>query len=226
MNAKKILFTTLCFCSILQFIGCEKETLVSSEFLDYQTIANLELPFNGEWLVVWGGRTLNENYHASLKDQRFAIDVVQMKNGSTFIGNGTRNEDYHCFGDTLYAPASGQIVEMKNSVADNNPGKTNKKHLFGNYVIMDHGNGEYSVLAHFMKNSIVVNVGDIVTKGQVIGLTGNSGNSTEPHLHYHLQNRPSIGKGAGLPAQFQNYYADDVFVPVGEPLKNQIIRKN
>lgn len=77
-----------------------------------------------------------------------------------------------------------------------------------------------------MKNSIVVNVGDMLTQGQVIGLTGNSGNSTEPHLHYHLQNKPSIGLGEGLPAQFRNYYADDVFVPIGEPLKNQTIRKD
>lgn len=215
----------LCFYTILILYGCGKDTLLSSKYLDYQTIADLELPFNSEWLVVWGGRTLDENYHASLSDQRFAIDVVQIQNGSTFTGNGNQNEDYHCFGDTLFAPGSGKIVEMMNSVADNVPGRTNKKHLFGNYVIIDHGNDEYSVLAHFMNNSIVVNVGDYVAKGEVLGLTGNSGNSTEPHLHYHLQNRPSIGKGAGLPAQFREYYADDVFVSVGEPLKKQFVRK-
>ena len=65
-----------------------------------------------------------------------------------------------------------------------------------------------------------------MSKGQVIGLCGNSGNSTEPHLHYHLQNKPSIGDGDGLPAQFKNYYANDIFVTDGEPLKGQTIRKN
>ena len=184
------------------------------------------MPFNSDWFVVWGGRTLKENYHASLGDQRFAIDVVQIENGSTFKGNGARNEDYYCFGDTLFAPGNGQIVEMENSVAENIPRETNTNQLFGNYVIIDHGNVEYSILAHFMKNSIIINVGDLVTKGQVIGLSGNSGNSTEPHLHYHLQNKPSIGQGEGLPAQFRNYYENDVFVPVGEPLKNQTIRKD
>ena len=182
--------------------------------------------FGDEWFVVWGGRTIEENYHASLGDQRFAIDVVQIENGSTFTGNGAQNEDYYCFGDTLYAPGSGQIVEMEKSVVENLPGETNTNQLFGNYVIIDHGNAEFSVLAHFMNNSIIVDLGDLVTKGQIIGLSGNSGNSTEPHLHYHLQNNPSIGQGEGLPAQFRNYYADDVFVSVGEPLKDQTIRKN
>ncbi|MFX0558652.1 M23 family metallopeptidase [Maribacter sp. CXY002] len=77
-----------------------------------------------------------------------------------------------------------------------------------------------------MKNSITVTVGDMVTKRQVIGLVGNSGNSTEPHLHYHLQNNPSIMHGEGLPAQFRNYYANGIFVSVGEPLKNPEIRKD
>jgi hypothetical protein len=218
-----LFYILICFC-ILNLTGCEKDE-APSNYLDYQTVAELELPFNDDWFVNWGGRTKEENYHASLVDQRFAIDVVQIENGSTFVGNGAQNEDYYCFGDTLYAPESGQIVEMEKSVGENIPGETNTDQLFGNYVIIDHGSAEFSVLAHFMKNSIIVNVRDLVAKGQVIGLSGNSGNSTEPHLHYHLQNKPSIGQGEGLPAQFRNYYANDVFVSVGEPLKNQTIRK-
>jgi len=210
---------------MLNLTGCEKDEFPSN-YLDYQTVAELELPFNDEWFVVWGGRTKEENYHATLVDQRFAIDVVQIENGSTFMSNGAQNDDYYCFGDTLYAPGSGEIVEVEKSVAENIPGETNTNHLFGNYVIIDHGNAEYSVLAHFMKNSIIINLGDLVTKGQVIGLSGNSGNSTEPHLHYHIQNKPSIGQGEGLPAQFRNYYANGVLVLVGEPLKNQTIIKD
>ena len=225
MEAKHIRkFILFIFC-ILNLTGCEDD-IALEENLDYQTIVDLELPFKSTWFVVWGGRTIEKNYHASLTDQRFAIDVVQIENGSTFTGNGLRNEDYYCFGDTLFAPGEGQIVEMENLVPENIPKQTNKNQLFGNYVIIDHGNDEYSVLAHFMKNSITVTVGDMVTKGQVIGLVGNSGNSTEPHLHYHLQNNPSIMKGVGLPAQFPNYYANRVFVSTGEPSKSQEIRKN
>ncbi len=224
MNTKNIPFYIIsCFFALI-LIGCEKDEAPSS-YLDYQTIAALELPFNDDWFVVWGGRTKAENYHASLSDQRFAIDVVQIENGSTFIGDGKQNEDYYCYRDTIYAPGSGQVVEMVNSVNENVPGKTNKNQLFGNYVIIDHGNDEFSVLAHFVKNSITVEVGDLLDKGQSIGLAGNSGNSTEPHLHYHIQNKPSISRGDGLPAQFINYYANDFFVSVGEPLRNQTIRK-
>ena len=226
MITKKILLNILVFFCILNLIGCGKDEVVSSEYLNYQTIAELELPFTSDWYVIWGGRTLEENYHVSLVDQRFAIDVIKIENGSNFMGNGTQNEDHYSFGVTLFAPGAGQVVEMENSVAENIPGETNKEQRFGNYVIIDHGNEEFSVLAHFMKNSIIVNVGDLITQGQVIGLSGNSGNSTGPHLHYHLQNKPSIGQGEGLAAQFRNYYANDVFVSVGEPLKNQTIRKD
>jgi len=225
MNTKNILRYILFLCCILNLFGCEIDE-VPSDYLDYQTIAELELPFNDNWFVNWGGRTKEQNYHTSLVDQRFALDVVQIENGSSFMGNGKQNEDYFCYGDSLFAPASGQIVEMKNSVAENIPGNTNKNELFGNYIIIDHGNDEYSVLAHMITNSIIVKLGDTVSKGQLVGLCGNSGNSTEPHLHYHLQNQPSIGYGEGLPAEFNNYYADDKFVSKGEPLKNQTIRKN
>lgn len=219
-------FLSFLFCAFLMNLtGCSKEE-TPSNYLNYETIAELDLPFNGSWYVVWGGRTLSENYHASLSDQRFAIDVVQLENGATHLGNGTQNDDYYCYGETLHAPESGKVVKIKNSVAENIPGQTNGNELFGNYVIIDHGNDEFSVLAHMITNSIVVNVDDIVVKGEMIGLTGNSGNSTEPHLHYHLQNKPSISHGKGLLAQFKNYYADDVFVSSGEPLRYQTIRKN
>ena len=225
MHSKIIFFYIFICFYLLILIGCKKDD-VSSKYSDYQTIAELELPFNDNWYVVWGGRTIDENYHASLKDQQFAIDMVQMENGSTFMGDGTRNEDYYCYADTLFAPEPGQVVALEKSVSENIPGETNTSELFGNYVIIDHGNEEFSVLAHLIKNSIIVNMGESVSKGQVIGLCGNSGNSTEPHLHYHLQNKPSIGDGDGLPAQFKNYYANDIFVTDGEPLKGQTIRKN
>ena len=83
----------LCVFSLSIFISlsCANEE-DSSEFIEYELKTDLELPFNDSWYVVWGGRTIEQNYHSSLEDQRFAIDVVQFENGSTFQGNGSKKQ--------------------------------------------------------------------------------------------------------------------------------------
>ena len=197
-----------------------------SEYLNYETQTELELPFNEEWWVFWGGRTVSQNYHAAFRVQRFALDIVQRVNGSTHTGNGSQNEDYHCFGKQLNAPGNGKIVTVMNSVPDNIPGQFNADVPEGNHVIIDHENGEFSMLAHFKEGSIVVSVGDVVTKGQELGKAGNSGNSSEPHLHYQLQTNANPMNGEGLPAQFLNYYANETFVENGEPIRNQYIKND
>jgi murein DD-endopeptidase MepM/ murein hydrolase activator NlpD len=76
--------------------------------------------------------------------------------------------------------------------------------FMGNCVIIDHGNSEYSLLAHMQQGSVTVKVGERVTAGQVIGRLGNSGNSFGPHLHYQLQSSPQLFHGQSLPFRFQN----------------------
>ncbi|WP_298484180.1 M23 family metallopeptidase [uncultured Maribacter sp.] len=196
-----------------------------SNYLNYNTKINLELPFNGEWLIAHGGRNLSENHHASVREQRFAIDAFQKINGSSYLGDGKDNEDYYCFGKPLFAPGNGIVILVENTVIDNTPGELNPNQLAGNYVVINHQNDEYSFIAHFKQGSIIVNVGDQVVKGQKLGETGNSGNSTEPHLHYHMQTTKNLHNGEGLPAQFLNYYANDVLIERGEPIKNQIVKK-
>src|SRR4030042_3143803 len=73
----------------------------------------------------------------------------------------------------------------------------------GNAVFIQHSENEVSVLAHLKFDSVMVKVGDKVEAGQKIGLCGNSGNSSEPHLHYHLQNTPIIQDGTGIKCYFQ-----------------------
>ena len=99
----------------------------------------------------------------------------------------------------------------------------NPKQPMGNHVIIDHGNSEYSFLAHFKQGSLSVQKGDTVTLGQIIGLCGNSGNSSEAHIHYHLQNTAVFGSGEGLPAQFTNYLQDGELVQRGELEQGQSI---
>ncbi len=194
-----------------------------SDFLNYETKTELELPFNEEWWVFWGGRSVSQNYHAAYENQRFALDIVQRVNGNTHSGNGSQNEDYYCFGKRLNAPGSGKIVTVRDDVSDNIPGQLNGDFPEGNYIVIDHENGEYSMLAHFKEGSIIVSVGDTVLKGQELGKTGNSGNSSEPHLHYQLQNAADPFDGDGLPAQFLNYYTNQVFVDRGEPVQNEYV---
>lgn len=196
-----------------------------SEFLDYHTKAELRLPFEGEWFVFWGGRTVAQNDHAATLDQRFAYDILIMRDGSSHVGEGRRNEDYHCFGQAIVAPAAGVVVEAVGDLEDNVPGESDPQHPAGNHVVLDHGGGEYSLLAHFRKGTLKVSQGDTLEAGAPLAECGNSGNSSEPHLHYHLQNGPELFKAAGLPAQFQGYLADGKPVERGEPQKGQRIAR-
>ena len=195
-----------------------------SDYLNYQTKTELRLPFNGLWYVVWGGRLIEQNYHAAISPQRFALDMLVSKKGRTFAGDGTRNEQYFCFGRPVVSPGDGVIIEMIDGVVDNQPGVLNPLEPAGNYVVIDHGNNEYSYLAHFKQGSVAVIAGQRVKTGQYLGQCGNSGNSSEPHVHYHMQNTPYLNIGDGLPVQFKNYLADGKRVKLGEPTKGQFIR--
>lgn len=195
-----------------------------SEYLEYQTKTELSLPFRGEWYVFWGGRALSQNQHALAKDQRFAYDFVVMKGGSSHAGKGEKNEEYFCFGQPILAPGSGTVVAVQDGVEDNMPGVMNAGQPLGNYAIIDHGNGEFSFLAHLRRGSVRVKKGDKVKAGDRLGDCGNSGHSSEPHLHYHLQNTAEPFKGDGLPVQFREYIADGQPVAHGEPVRGQVIR--
>ena len=93
----------------------------------------------------------------------------------------------------------------------------------GNHVVLDLGNEEYLFIAHLQTGSVKVKPGDHVKAGDAMGLCGNSGNSSEPHLHIHLQTTPRFGDGKGLPLQFQHYEADKKPVDRGEPTRGQAI---
>lgn len=217
------------------------DTLIGDEgkqdedsYLNYQTLTDLELPFEEEWVVIAGGRTHSDGGHHFITrgtGQRYAYDIAKVTDDRLVSGDGSTNEDSYTFGARLNAPDGGKIISLENNIEDNiRPGVINENintsNLAGNYIMIDHLNGEYSLLAHFKKGTIIVSVGDTVIKGQEVGKAGNSGNSTGSHLHYHLQNTPDYLNGIGLPAQFSNYYEDDLFIERGEPVRGQIVSKN
>lgn len=164
----------------------------------------LILPFKGEWLVVWGGDTPEQNYHQNAPNQRFAFDILKTEaSGKTHKGDGAKNEDYYAFGQEIIAPADGVVTYVVDGIQDNKPGEMNKMYVPGNLIIIKHADGEYSLFAHFKQNSIRVKVGDRVTKGQTIGLCGNSGNSSEAHLHFQVQNAPFFEDEASMKVFFE-----------------------
>jgi murein DD-endopeptidase MepM/ murein hydrolase activator NlpD len=150
----------------------------ASGFLDYQTRTRLQLPFKDEFFVFWGGRSVEQNYHAAHAYQRFALDLLVVRDGRSHRGEGLRNEDYFCLVASILAPADGTVVEVVEGVADNVPGQMNAAQLTGNRVILDHGNDEYSVLAHLRQGSVRVAQGQVVRSGTHLGDCGNSGNSS------------------------------------------------
>jgi murein DD-endopeptidase MepM/ murein hydrolase activator NlpD len=164
----------------------------------------LSLPFKGRWLVFWGGDTGELNQHHEVPNQRFAFDLLGVgDDGKTQRGGGARNEDYYAFGREVLSPADGTVVEVIEGVRDNTPGSMNPYSAVGNCVMIQHRENEVSVLAHFQQGSIVVKEGEEVKRGQLLGKCGNSGNSSEPHVHYHLQNSPVLPDGLGIKCVFQ-----------------------
>ena len=199
-------------------------TAYDSPHLSYVPKTRLRLPFKGEWTVVWGGRTIEQNYHARTRDQRFALDLLMKKDGKTHAGDGAKLTDYYCYGQPVLSPAAGRIVWMRDSLPDNQPGGSDRKNPTGNCVIVDHGNQEYSLLAHMQPNSLRFKLGDPVNAGDVIGLCGNSGNTSEPHIHYHLQDGPVFHEADGLPPKFYDLFVNDVHADTAEVVQGQRIR--
>lgn len=200
-----------------------KPEAAPSPHLDYQTRAHLRLPFNGAWYVFWGGRTIEQNYHAAVRGQRFAYDLVKRVDGSSHRGDGKALEDYYCWNQPILAPADATVLEAVDGLPDQAIGTRNTEQITGNHVMLDLGQGEYALLAHLQHGSVAVKAGQHVARGQALGRCGNSGNTSEPHLHFHMQDAPEFGKGDGLPVFFEDYSADGKPVARGEPVQGQTI---
>lgn len=180
----------------------------------------MKLPFKGEWTVFWGGDTEALNYHVESKAQKNAFDIMIMdEKGLTHKGNGQANEDYYAFGKELLAPCAGEIVLVVDGIKDNVPGTLNPIYIPGNTVIIKTPNGEYVFFAHFKQHSIVVKQGQLVKTGDLLGLCGNSGNSSEAHLHFHLQNVEDMIVATGAKCFFDQLKVNGVLKSDYSPVK-------
>lgn len=147
--------------------------------------------------------------------QRFAIDWIQPgDDGKTYSGDATKNASYHAYGKDALAVADATVVETKDGIAENVPGPTRAvpitlETIGGNHVVLDIGGGAFAFYAHLQPGSLKVKVGERVKRGQVLGLVGNSGNSTEPHLHFHVQDGANPLASEGIPYAFDAFELKD-----------------
>lgn len=179
----------------------------------YTQRTDLIFPFRGNGIVTQASAANGGHRNGS---GQFAIDAMAL--GENYAPQKTAafavNTDVVGFGRELIAPGAGVVAIARGDRPDQPvPGESNEDfHLPefrgagdpGNHVIIDHGNGEFSMIGHLMAGSLAVRVGERVTQGQRIGALGNSGDSFAPHVHHQLQDGPAWQPASGLPCRYTN----------------------
>lgn len=188
-------------------------------------------PVEGRWFVASSADVAH--HHRWVVSSEYALDIArfgpEMRSHS---GDGTRLADYVTFGAPILAAADGVVVETRSDIIDNEgllrkPGTPFKDYMelvaeaqqatiltdgfkgaAGNYVLIRHADGEYSLYAHLQQASVSVKPGDAVRAGQKIAKAGSSGNSTEPHLHFQVIDGPDLNSARGLPVSFEGLVED------------------
>lgn len=147
---------------------------------------------------------------------RFGMDFVVVDGaGRHFKNDGKKVEDYYVFGRPVLAPAAGVVADCIDGRPDNRIGEFNMDYdelmrtkdlrMFGgNFVVLDHGHGEFTFFAHLQNGSQKAKQGDRVVAGQEIGRVGNSGDSFWPHLHFQVMTSASFDCEL-LPPVFASY---------------------
>ena len=192
------------------------------------------LPVEGRWVAAAAPSLHSHHRWASI--QEFAIDLVQFgDDGLTHAGDGTELEQYLAFGQPVLSVGNGTVVVAQDGMAESNDNLRRstetaadyqqrvmidqQKRLaagfataLGNHVVIEHADGEFSHYAHLRNGSVLVKPGDRVAAGQQIAELGHSGNSTEPHLHFHLADGADVAYSRSIPIVFDNitlWPADD-----------------
>ncbi|MCX2728062.1 M23 family metallopeptidase [Thermomicrobium sp. 4228-Ro] len=178
----------------------------------WQLRARYRLPVDGCWTVYNGGPTPETSHSWSLWGQRYADDlVVTDAHGRSAPEGARRPEQYDAWGRPIVAPADGVVVAARGGHRDCpwvgviDPFAWSP---LGNFVVIEHAPGECSLAAHHQRGSLAVRPGQRVRAGDVIGRCGNSGHSTEPHLHWQLMDRPDPTQAVSLPVRFTRYWRE------------------
>jgi hypothetical protein len=190
-------------------------------------------PLRGDWFAAVGP-TMHTAHRWALPEE-FAYDIAKLGQGNlSHRGSGTQFRDYYGYGAPVLAAADGVVVATASDQSENaamlrRPDESLEAYgarvqeaqggflsrgargIAGNFVVIDHENGEYSLYAHLQPGSVKVRAGERIAVGTPLGKLGSSGNSTEPHLHFQVCDGPDPLTCAGIPVQFQDVtlpYAD------------------
>lgn len=154
---------------------------------------------------------------ALVNSQRFAIDWMRLNKDNELVhGDPAVAANYTDYGAKVYAVADGTVVETLDDLNNQTPGKLpdpttiTLETVDGNHVIMAIGHGLYAFYAHLKKGSITVHEGERIKAGTMIGELGNTGNTSAPHLHFHIMDGPSATASQGVP------YVIDGFTLAGQ----------
>ncbi|MEC9488315.1 MAG: M23 family metallopeptidase [Halanaerobium sp.] len=195
----------------------------------YQSKTKIILPLKRRMMVYDGTDIYSHHRRVDLSHEilrkigfransgRFAYDLCSVNDKHRLYDNdGLKTTDWFGFGEPVYAPGSGKVIKVVNDMEDNILGEkmfdfdnlfVDPDSMMGNHVIIDHFNGEYSVLAHFKQGSIIVNAGDEVERGRQIGKMGFSGSTGRyVHIHYELRKGINLVQSEGLPLYFNRFF--------------------
>ncbi|MBI1786785.1 MAG: M23 family metallopeptidase [Acidobacteria bacterium] len=213
-----------------QFQGNRQyDAVVTTRPVLYRPKTKLVAPLRGRFLVYDGHDYYSHHRRIDLSSPairrigmtfnpvRYAYDFSPVdESRSWHRGDPGKPENWIAYDAPLYAPAAGRVVSAANDVPDNRiesgrlvyPESPNEvvKRLFGNYVLIDHGAGEYSLLAHLKMKTVAVGLNDRVSRDQFVGRIGFSGDTgLHVHVHYQLTDRPNPLEGSSLPVYFSEY---------------------
>jgi len=179
----------------------------------------IALPFSGRW-TVWQGCDGKWTHQGIW---RYAYDfLIQDEHHQTHRGNGLKLTDYYAFNKPVLSPIRGWVVRVVNDLPDCEIGVVDQNNNWGNYVVLYDERGFYVEISHFAQNSIVVNQGDRIERGTLVGRCGNSGYSPQPHIHIQAQLTPEVGT-ATVPFSFANVRMNHEFSAEVAPTENALL---
>lgn len=184
---------------------------------EYVLRNTIQLPFLGSWKALNVARNAS-NPHFANPNQRFAVDCLKVDSaGRSYKDKGKELRDYYCYGDNALAVGDSLVVSVVDGVPEHSiKGTPDRYNVPGNHVVLDLGMGEFAFYAHLIPGQMKVRIGDRVRAAQILGKVGNSGNSTEPHLHFQIMNHARLIEAVSLPIRFADVLLNGNYVSSAE----------